>query len=200
MTDKNALIQPDRDQAAIPIHLVDKTTFDGFVKGLSAPQRSALAAQKFAGEGYSYAIVPDGDGWFAVAGVANTESLSSWCMAKLAEMLPAGTYRRAGGEPGPALYGWVTGQYRFDRYLSKGDDEGPRILLTKDVAAIQPALAEAAATALVRDLVSQIVRTRSRTWEVLKITHARPWRRCEHVDITCGPASSIRRPRPISPT
>ncbi|MEY4953627.1 MAG: hypothetical protein RL299_2051, partial [Pseudomonadota bacterium] len=154
MNDKNALIQPDRDQAAVPIHLVDKTGFEDFVKGLSAPQRAALAAQKFAGDGYSYAIVPDGDGWFVVSGVANTDSLSSWCMAKLAEVLPAGTYRRIGGEPGPALYGWVTGQYRFDRYLAKPNEEGPRVLLTKDVAAIAPVLAEAEATALVRDLVN----------------------------------------------
>ncbi len=57
-------------------------------------------------------------------------------------------------EPGPALFGWVTGQYRFDRYLSKPSEEGARVLLTKDVAAIAPALAEAAATALVRDLVN----------------------------------------------
>ena len=154
MIDKNALIQPDKGQPAIPIHLIDKAGLPAFVKGLSAPQRAALAAQKFEGDGYSYAIVPDGDHWFVVSGVANTESLSSWCMAKLAEVLPAGTYRRAGGEPGPALFGWMTGQYRFDRYLSKPSEEGARVLLTKDVAAITPALAEAAATALVRDLVN----------------------------------------------
>lgn len=154
MIDKNALIQPDKGQPATAIHLVDKAGLPAFVKGLSAPQRAALAAQKFEGDGYSYAIVPDGDHWFVVSGVANTESLSSWCMAKLAEVLPAGTYRRASGEPGPALFGWVTGQYRFDRYLSKPSEEGARVLLTKDVAAITPALAEAAATALVRDLVN----------------------------------------------
>ena len=154
MTDKHALIQPDRGQQATAIHLIDKPGLEDFVKGLSAPQRAALAAQKFAAEGYSYAIVPDGDAWFVVAGVANPASLSSWCMAKLAEVLPAGTYRRAGGEPGPALFGWVTGQYRFDRYLSKPGEEGPRVLLTSDVAAIAPALGEAAAVALVRDLVN----------------------------------------------
>ena len=154
MIDKNALIQPDKGQPATAIHLIDKAGLPAFVKGLSAPQRAALAAQKFEGDGYSYAIVPDGDHWFVVSGVANTTSLSSWCMAKLAEVLPAGTYRRAGGEPGPALFGWVTGQYRFDRYLSKPNEEGARVLLTKDVAAIAPALAEAAATALVRDLVN----------------------------------------------
>jgi leucyl aminopeptidase len=154
MTDKNALIQPDRGQKATPIHLIDKAGLDAFIKGLSAPQRAALAAQKFEAEGYSSAIVPDGDHWFVVSGVANTASLSSWCMAKLAEALPAGTYRREGGEPGPALLGWVTGQYRFERYLAKPSEEGPRILLTKDAKAIEPALAEAAATALVRDLVN----------------------------------------------
>ena len=154
MIDKNALIQPDKGQPATAIHLIDKVGLSAFVKGLSAPQRAALAAQKFEGDGYSYAIVPDGDHWFVVSGVANTESLSSWCMAKLAEVLPAGTYRRAGGEPGPALFGWMTGQYRFDRYLSKPSEEGARVLLTKDVATIAPALAEAAATALVRDLVN----------------------------------------------
>lgn len=154
MIDKTALIQPDRGQKAVPIHLVDKAGLDQFVKGLSAPQRAALEAQKFKAEGYSHAILPDGDGWMVCAGVANAESLSSWCMAKLAEVLPAGTYRRAGGEPGPALYGWVTGQYVFDRYRSDAATEGARVLLTKDVGAIEPVLAESAATALVRDLVN----------------------------------------------
>ena len=154
MSDKHALIQPDKGQPATAIHLVDKAGLSDFIKGLSAPQRAALAAQKFEGDGYTYAILPDGDHWLVVSGVANVNSLSSWCMAKLAEVLPPGTYRRAGGEPGPALHGWVTGQYKFDRYRSDPGEDGPRVLLTKDVGAIDAALAEAAATALVRDLVN----------------------------------------------
>lgn len=154
MSDRNALIQPDKRQPAIAIRLIAKSGLDEFLRGLSAPQRAAVAAQKFEGDGYSFAIVPEGDGWFVVAGVADPASLSSWCMAKLAEVLPAGTYRREGGEPGPALLGWATGQYRFDRYRSEPKAEGPRVLLTGDVSAIPGALAEAAATALVRDLVN----------------------------------------------
>ena len=154
MTDKHALIQPDKGQAATPIHLVDKTGIEAKLKTLSAGQRAAVAAQKFAGEGYSYAIVPDGDGWFVLTGVANPAELSSWCLARLAELLPAGTYRLAEGDPGAALFGWVTGQYRFDRYRKDAAPEGPRVLLTTSVKAIDPALAEAAATALVRDLVN----------------------------------------------
>jgi leucyl aminopeptidase len=154
MTDKHALIQPDRGQNAIPIHLIDKPGLDAWMKALSAPQRAALAAQKFEADGYQYAIVPDGDGWFVVSGVANVNNLSSWCMAKLAEVLPAGTYRRAGAEPGKALFGWVSGQYRFDRYRSEPSGEGPRVLLTTEINAAAAALAEAEAVCLVRDLVN----------------------------------------------
>ncbi|MEP6867237.1 MAG: leucyl aminopeptidase family protein [Novosphingobium sp.] len=154
MIDKHPLIQPDRGQSAIAIHLVSKASYADWAKRLTPAQTASVEAQKFNGAGYEYAIVPDGQGWFVVSGVANPDELSSWCMAKLAEMLPAGTYRRADGEPGPAMFGWVTGQYRFDRYRSDSPDEGPRILLTGQAKAIAPALAEAAATALVRDLVN----------------------------------------------
>ena len=102
MADMQPLIQPDRDQDAIAIHLVNREGFADWLKKLSGSQRAALAAQKFDGGGYQVGIVPDGDGWFAVGGVANPDELSSWCMAKLAENLPEGTYRRAQGEPGPA--------------------------------------------------------------------------------------------------
>lgn len=151
---KEQLVQPDREQDATAIHLVNKDGFAEFAKALSGPQRAALAAQKFTGAPWQVAIVPDGDSWFAVGGVKNPAELSSWCMAKLAEALPAGTYRRAGGEPGAALHGWQTAQYRFTRYRDDKDAEGPRVLLTAEVKRIDPALAEAAAVTLVRDLVN----------------------------------------------
>ncbi|MFS0850224.1 M17 family metallopeptidase [Novosphingobium panipatense] len=154
MSDKNALIQPDRGEKAIAIHLVDKQGLEDFLKGLSAGQRAALEASRFDGSGYEFAIMPDGDGWAVVAGVADTNALSSWCMAKLAEKLPAGTYRRVGGEPGPAAFGWITGQYSFDRYKSEPEEEGPRILLTGEPAQIDALTGEAEAVMLVRDLVN----------------------------------------------
>jgi leucyl aminopeptidase len=148
------LIQPDRGQDAIPIQLVDKDAFEAFARNLSAGQRAALAGQKFSGAGYQVGIVPDGDGWFAIGGVADPTKLSSWCLAKLAEELPAGTYRLATGSAGPALHGWQTAQYRYTRYKEDKDATGPRILLTKEAKAIEPALGEARAVALVRDLVN----------------------------------------------
>ena len=154
MNEPRALIQPDRGQDAIAIHLVNKDGFEAFAKGLSAGQRASLAAQKFEGGGYQVGIVPEGDSWFAVGGVANPESLSSWCLAKLAEELPEGSYRLAGGEPGPAMFGWITGQYRFARYRSDDKVQGPRILLTGQVGQIDAITAEAEAECLVRDLVN----------------------------------------------
>jgi leucyl aminopeptidase len=154
MSSKHDLIQPDRGQAATAIHLVSKDGFAEFAKTLSTQQRAALAGQKFTGGGYQVGIVPDGDAWLAVGGVRDPAALSSWCLAKLADELPAGTYRLASGEPGAALHGWQTAQYRFTRYREEKEPQGPRVLLTKDAKRIEPALAEARAVALVRDLVN----------------------------------------------
>ena len=154
MNEPKALIRPDRGEDAIAIHLVNKDSFEALAKGLSAGQRAVLAGQKFDGSGYQYAIVPEGDSWFVVSGVANPESLSSWCLAKLAEELPEGVYRLASGDPGPAMFGWVTGQYRFTRYKSEDKSQGPRVLLTTQVAQIDGQVAEAEAEILLRDLVN----------------------------------------------
>lgn len=154
MTDRHATIQPEKGQNATAIHLVNKESLADFIKGLNAQQRNALAAQKFEGAGYEHAVLPDGDDWLVVAGVANPEKLSSWCLGKLGEVLPAGTYRLASGEPGKAMYGWASGQYRFDRYRSEKKDEGPRVLLSTAVKAIEAMRAEVAAVNLVRDMVN----------------------------------------------
>lgn len=154
MTEAKALIRPDRGEPAIAIHLVSKDGFEAFAKGLSAGQRASLAAQKFEGGGYQFAIIPDGDSWFVISGVANPESLSAWCLAKLAEELPEGVYRLANGEAGPAMFGWITAQHRFTRYKSEDKAQGPRVLLTAQVGQIDGYVAEAQAELLVRDLVN----------------------------------------------
>ncbi|NOW47204.1 leucyl aminopeptidase [Novosphingobium sp. SG751A] len=151
------LVQPDRQQAATPIHLVDKASYEEWLKARTAAQRAALAGQKFKGEAGGHAIIPDGDGFAVAAGVAKVEVLGSWCLGKLGDVLPGGLYRlvpfgkcRAGA----AFIGWALGQYRYDRYRQDGNSEAPRILLTGEVKAIAPAMAEAGAVALVRDLVN----------------------------------------------
>lgn len=148
------LIQADREQDAVPIHLVTKDSFDGWIKNLKSSQRTALAGQKFEGAAATTAVIPDGDAWFAVGGVANPDQMNSYCLAKLAEALPAGTYRLEDYDPGAAIHGWQTAQHSFTRYKSDVDEAGPRILLSKQFNAIDNGLAEARAVNLVCDLVN----------------------------------------------
>jgi leucyl aminopeptidase len=141
---------------------VTKAGLEAWLKERTPAQRAQAAGQKFRGEPFDQAILAEGDGWLVAAGVAEAPVLGSWCLAKLAETLPAGQYRLAGDAPdaAPALIGWVLGQYRFDRYRaettgsSANASEGPRVLLTRHAKAIAPALAEAGAVMLVRDLVN----------------------------------------------
>jgi leucyl aminopeptidase len=154
MSAKDDLIQPDRGQDAVAIHLVNKESHEAFAKALSGPQRAALAAQKFTGGGGQVGIVPDADGWFAVGGVTDPAELGTWCLARLAERLPAGSYRLAKGEAGRAMHGWLGAQYTFERYRKEEDAEGPRVLLSGEVSRISAALALSRAEALVADMVN----------------------------------------------
>lgn len=156
MIDYSDLIQPDKGQDARAIHVVDKKGYDEWLKARSARERAHLAAVGFKPDAFIHAILPgdDPDGWTVVIAVANVDSLSAWCLAKLAQILPEGRYRVEGRQPGKALFGWLSAQYRFDTYKSKSLPRGPRVLLTADVGAIAPTVAEMRGTALVRDLVN----------------------------------------------
>ncbi|MGK6357096.1 leucyl aminopeptidase family protein [Sphingomonas sp. DT-207] len=157
MPDLASLIQPDRGQPARTIHLIDAKGFDAWLSAQPPRHRTAAQAQKLAPSGYSSAILP-GDGpedWSVVTVVANVEKLTPWCLAKLAETLPEGTYRVEGHEPGKALYGWLAAQYKFDRYRKKDDKaQGPRVLLTSDPAKMEEALRLADVTFKLRDRIN----------------------------------------------
>lgn len=154
MTDINDLIQPDRGQDAVPIHLTTLEGFEALAKTLSAGQRASLLGQKFEGAAGAVGIVPDGDGFFAIGGVANPEKLGSYCLAALADQLPEGTYRLVDVQPGAAAFGWLTAHYRFTRYKDADGAQGPRVLLTEQVGRLPGYVAEASAEMLVRDLVN----------------------------------------------
>ena len=151
------LLQADRGGAAHLIHLVDKTGFADWAKKQPAERRTLLAAARFEGKtAFQFAILPaaQGQGWDVVSTVANVAELSPWCLARLAEALPEGTYRLAEDDPGPATLGWLLGQHRLRTYKSNNeDDRGPRVLLTREAAAIEATIHLAEATALARDLV-----------------------------------------------
>jgi leucyl aminopeptidase len=157
MTDFATLLVADQRQKARPIHLVDKKSFDDWLKKRPADDRALLQAQRFDGKtAFAFALLPRGPDFEVVSAVKDATDLSPWCLAKLAESLPEGTYRLVEGEPGIAALGWLLGQHEFAAYRSKKDDpeRGPRVLLTGETAKIEPSVRLAEATALVRDLVN----------------------------------------------
>ena len=158
MTDFAPLLAADRGQKAHPVHLVDKTSFPDWVKTRPAEDRALLEAHRFDGKtGYSSVILPRGSKDFEVVNaVANVDELSPWCLAKLPDTLPEGTYRLAEGQPGKAALGWLLAQHRFDAFRSKPEDpeRGPRVLVTAEAAGIDATVRIAEATVLVRDLVN----------------------------------------------
>ena len=156
MTDFASLLVPDRGQKAHLIHLVDKGSFEAWAKGRSPEDRALIEAHRFDGKtGFAFVLLPRGNGFEVVSAVKNAAELSPWCLAKLAESLPEGTYRVVDGEPGKAALGWLLAQHRFEDFRSKKDDaeQGPRVLVSAE-ALIEPTIRLAEATALVRDLVN----------------------------------------------
>ena len=156
MTDFASLLSPDRGQKARPIHLVDNASFDAWLKKRPAEDRALLEAHRFDGKkAHAFALLPRGNDFEVVAAVKSTGTLTPWCLAKLAESLPEGTYKLTSGNPGPASLGWLLGQHRFEAYRSKEKEErGPRALVTAEAAQVEPYARLAEATALVRDLVN----------------------------------------------
>ena len=153
----DTLIQPDNGQAATLIHVTDKSRFETWLALQPDAVRTAVKAQKFEGGANDIAILPaDKTGeWSVAAGVTDVSASGLWHLAKLADSLPEGTYRLADYDASEAMLGWMLGQYRYHEYLSEPKLTGPRVLLVKEPARIAMAALQAAATALVRDLVNR---------------------------------------------
>jgi len=157
MSDFSSMLVADRQQKCRSIHLVDKKSFGGWLKKRPAEDRALLAAQRFDGRtAFAHVLLPRGGDFEVVSVVSNVGELSPWCLAKLAEILPEGSYRLEGGEPGQAALGWLLGQHSFESYRTSKDEpeRGPRILVTGEPARIETYVRLAEATALVRDLVN----------------------------------------------
>ena len=115
MTDFTALLVADRGQAAPPIHLVDKASFDDWLKHGRprtgrCSKRSASTARGFAcllPRGGEFEVVARGQGRWRVIALVPRQA---------AESLPEGTYGSPAAGRGRPVLGWLLGQYRFDRY------------------------------------------------------------------------------------
>ncbi len=156
MTDFSDLLKIDNQQGARSIRLLDTAAHQQWLSAQPESTRALLSAQGFSAKAHELAILPaeDGADWSVVAGVADMAKLGPWCLAKLAEKLPEGQYRLADAAPGAAALGWLLAHYRFGRYRKDDKPIGPRVLLTSDVARVEPMVRLAQAVALVRDMVN----------------------------------------------
>lgn len=157
MTDFSAFLAPDKGETATPIHIVDASTIGDFEKSLSERARAAFQAQGMRADPGSLAILPRDGGapgdWLALVAVKDAAVRTSWCLAGAASRLPAGTYRLTDDDVGAAMFGWAAAQHSNNRYKAKPEGKEARLLLCRDAARIPAAIAEVAASALVRDLV-----------------------------------------------
>ena len=123
MTEFAAMLIADRGQKSRPILLVDKESFGDWVKKRPAEDRALLAALRFEGKtADAFALLPRGNDFEVVITVKHAGALSPWCLARLGESLPEGTYRLATGEPGKAALGWLLAQHRFETYRTKAEE------------------------------------------------------------------------------
>ncbi|MGQ5702121.1 leucyl aminopeptidase family protein [Sandaracinobacteroides sp. A072] len=155
MTDFGRLIAPDQGEEARMLRLVPASGLEDLVASLPQVARAAVAAAGFRGREDSAVFLPGGNGedWSVAIGLGDKAEAGRWTLAAALGHLPEGRYRLAGPVPAVALHGWLMGQHGFTRYRKAENPRGPRQLLVSDVGAIAPALAEAEAAALVRDLV-----------------------------------------------
>jgi leucyl aminopeptidase len=157
MTDFSQLLVADSSQDARDIRLLTTATFPNWLTNQPQRARAIVGAARFTGKAGEMVILPSdaADQWSVAYGVADLDALTPWCLSGAAERLPEGRYRLANdAAPGLGALGWLLAHHQFTRYKAPEAVVGARVLLTPQVAAIPEIVAQAEATALVRDLVN----------------------------------------------
>jgi len=157
MIDFSQRLVADSPQDARDLRLIATETFAAWQMQQPPRTRAALDAARFAAKPGEMVIIPTDmpENWSVLLGVADPAALTPWCLAGAAERLPEGRYRIADGlAPGAAALGWLLAQHSFTRYKAPESVTGARVLLSPHVAAIPDMIAQAQATAMVRDLVN----------------------------------------------
>jgi leucyl aminopeptidase len=119
------MLTTDSHIGSIPIHLVYEEGFEDWRGSLSGPVRSWLMANGFRGERYKVVLIPANNGEVSSVALglgrrAAPEAFSCWLATGLPDRLPEGHYHLAQSLAVPAAtqfaFGWLYGQYRFERY------------------------------------------------------------------------------------
>jgi leucyl aminopeptidase len=147
---------------SIPIHLVHEDGFERWRDAQNETTRAWLAANGFRGERSRILLVPQAQGRPACVAVGlgrstGQDDLNCWLASGVADRLPDGDYRLADTlSPRAArqfAFGWVYGQYRFDRYRRTPSARAIR-LRSPEGTDLKEIESLRAATSLARDLIN----------------------------------------------
>ena len=147
-------------KAAIPLHVVDQPSFEGWLKEQTGQVTTWVRANGFKGARREVLMVPAKDGHPAMAlvgyGTASQRARRRFHLAAAAEKLPPGVYEIASGIDDEHLptecFGWLMSSYRFDRYRQHSTPETQLVAPGKVDAKRLEIIA--AAEGLIRDLIN----------------------------------------------
>lgn len=155
------MIVTDERPHSIPIHLIAEDEFDPWVRAQQESVRQWVTANAFKGERFKTLLLPDSNGRprAVVHGLGRVlrEELNCWAVAGLADRLPEGDYHFADRFAAPLAnqlaFGWVYGQYRFERYRRAAPTRSVRLRLPEGADALEVERLRAASH-LSRDLIN----------------------------------------------
>jgi leucyl aminopeptidase len=147
-------------KSAIPLHVIDQSLFDGWLKEQTGQVTAWVRANGFKGARREVLVVPDESGQPAMAlvgyGTASQRARRRFHLAGAAEKLPQGVYEIVSGIDGEHLptecFGWLMSSYRFDRYRRKSTPD-TLLVAPKGVDAARLEII-AAAEGMIRDLIN----------------------------------------------
>ncbi|MFT8736544.1 MAG: leucyl aminopeptidase family protein [Zymomonas mobilis] len=149
-----SLLAVDKGQPAQEIIPVTSDEFEILLAKNNADFATAAQLAHFSGQAGESLLLPANDKQPAQILVGVSENNSIWDLAKLASLLPEGTYRLRSGNVERLALGWLLAQHHFDRYRSDPPARRSCVLLVDaDQSLVDEIVAQAEATALVRDLV-----------------------------------------------
>ena len=133
MTD--CLLPSSQTADAVPIRFVEPDAGDEMLAGLSDAQRGYLGAIGYAPKAGRIALLPDASGKLELVlfglGGADDPDRNAMLPGRLADALPAGTYRFENDPDDAALatLSFALGRYRFTAYKAGGDSPGDDVRL-----------------------------------------------------------------------
>ncbi|WP_436642219.1 leucyl aminopeptidase family protein [Microbaculum sp. FT89] len=139
----DCLLPVSSSDTAVPIRFVEPDKTDAYLDGLSAAQRAFLEATGYKPKAGRTALLPDADGRLALVlfglGAKDDADRTPLLPGRLADALPAGTYRfdNAPDDPALAVQAFALGRYRFTAYRGGDSKENNgsdvRLILPADV-------------------------------------------------------------------